>query len=98
MRSANPQVTPSVLPVANGSCRAVAPHERRVDVRGREHAGGEVDADRRVAARGEVAAQVAGAAREVEHERRRRRGRARRRCAGASRLSRPSEMMRFMRS
>ena len=48
---------------------AVGARQRRGRVRGREHPGGEVDADRVDVDAREVVAQVAGAAREVEHAR-----------------------------
>ena len=64
--------------------RGIAPHERRVGAGAAQHPLGEVEADRAVAVRVEVAAEVGGPAREVEHERAETAARATRPCAGAT--------------
>ena len=53
--------------VGYGKAEGIALHERRVGACGREHPPREIDTDGSQAALGELAAEVAGAAREVEY-------------------------------
>ena len=84
LRSANPHTTPSSDGVAGTGALAVAADQRRVRVGGREHPARRSRRRSAVPGAARSLAQVAGAAREVEHERLRRATRARRRCGGAT--------------
>ena len=69
LRSANPQVTPSAAPSGEGKVQGVTVHEWGVGAGRGEHPVRQVDADRPQTACAQLAAEVTGAARQVEHGR-----------------------------
>ena len=77
MRSAKPEIRPSTEPRRERQPQRVAADERRGNRCAREHPRGEVDADGPQAGLAELATQVAGAARDIEHDRTGSRARAR---------------------